>query len=158
MTGINAIEDHQIGIVTPVQNRTEGVQCNSPTIYNGLKVIESNCLDENEILIPVDYIYKNVILPLIFVNPSMCGISICDQVLLVQNNIQQVIEHFVHGNITPCDATIVKFFQSNPGTMIYSPQLLKTVVSLQYCDLDNMQFTRRKQIPSPSRIRTSHEE
>ena len=88
----------------------------------------------------------------------MCGISICDQVLLVQNNIQQVIEHFVHGNITPCDATIVKFFQSNPGTMIYSPQLLKTVVSLQYCDLDNMQFTQRKQIPSPSRIRTGHEE
>ena len=66
MTGINAIEDHQIGIVTPVQNQTEGVQCNSPTIYNGLKVIKWNCLDENEILIPVDYIYKNVILPLIF--------------------------------------------------------------------------------------------
>ena len=158
MTNINTIEGHQIGIMTPVQNRTEGLQRNSPAIYNGLKVIESDCLAENEILIPVDYIYKNVILPLIFVNPSMCGISICDQTLLVQNNIQQVIEHFVHGNITPCDATIAKFFQSNPGTMIYSPQLVKTVVSLQYCNLDNTQFSQRKQIPSPSRIRTSHEE
>ena len=121
------------------------------------EILQITCI-QVETLIPVDYIYKNVTLPLIFVNTCVNGISLKEQLSLVKDDIKEVIRHFVNGNVTPNDTTITKFFQSNPGTMIYSPQLVKTVVSLQYCDLDNMQFTQRKEIPSPSRIRTSHEE
>ena len=84
-----------------------------------------------ETLIPIDYIYKNVTLPLIFVNKLICGMSIEEQVLLVKDDIEQVITHFVNGSITPTEETISKFFAAHPGTMIYSPQLVKTIISIE---------------------------
>ena len=84
-----------------------------------------------ETLIPIDYIYKNVTLPLIFVNKLICGMSIEEQVLLVKDDIEQVIQYFVNGSITPTEETISKFFAAHPGTMIYSPQLVKTIISIE---------------------------
>jgi len=84
-----------------------------------------------ETLIPIDYIYKNVTLPLIFVNKLICGISIEEQVLLVKDDIAEVIQYFVDGSITPTEETISKFFAAHPGTMIYSPQLVKTIISIE---------------------------
>merc|ERR1712080_592747 len=84
-----------------------------------------------ETLIPIDYMYKNVTLPLIFVNKLICGMSIEEQVLLVKGDIEQVIQYFVNGSITPTEETISKFFVAHPGTMIYSPQLVKTIISIE---------------------------
>ena len=84
-----------------------------------------------ETLIPIDYIYKNMTLPLIFVNKLICGMSIEEQVLLVKDDIAQVIRYFVNGSITPTEETISKFFAAHPGTMIYSPQLVKTIISIE---------------------------
>ena len=84
-----------------------------------------------ETLIPIDYIYKNMTLPLIFVNKLICGMSIEEQVLLVKDDIAQVIRYFVNGSITPTEETISKFFSAHPGTMIYSPQLVKTIISIE---------------------------
>merc|ERR1712223_1984563 len=84
-----------------------------------------------ETLIPIDYIYKNVTLPLIFVNKLICGMSIEEQVLLVKDDIAQVIQYFVKGSIPPTEETISKFFSAHPGTMIYSPQLVKTIISIE---------------------------
>jgi len=94
---------------------------------------------ENETLIPIDYIYKSTLLPLIFVNTCISGISLKEQYFLVKADIEQVITYFVDGNITPNDASIAKFFQSNPGTMIYSPQLVRTIVALEHSDHSNGQ-------------------
>merc|ERR1712018_616367 len=92
---------------------------------------------EVETLIPVDYVYKDVTLPMIFVNKRISGISIEEQFLLVQEDIEEVIQYFVVGGVTPDEATISKFFVSHPGTMIYSPQLVKTIVSLEHFDVSN---------------------
>merc|ERR1712038_719179 len=89
---------------------------------------------ENETLTPIDYIYKSTLLPLIFVNTCTSGISLKEQYFLVKADIEQVITYFVDGNITPNDASIAKFFRSNPGTMIYSPQLVRTIISLEHSD------------------------
>merc|ERR1719367_2272515 len=90
-----------------------------------------------ETLIPIDYIYKNVTLALIFVNKLICGMSIEEQVLLVKDDIEQVIQYFVNGNITPTEETISKFFSAHPGTMIYSPQLVKTIISIEEIEDSN---------------------
>ena len=92
---------------------------------------------ENETLIPIDYIYKTTTLPLIFVNTCVSGISLREQHFLVKEDIEQVIRYFVDGNVTPNEGSITKFFQSNPGTMIYSPQLVRTIVSLEHCEDSN---------------------
>jgi len=84
-----------------------------------------------ETLIPIDYMYKNVTLPLIFVNKLICGMSIEEQVSLVKDDIAQVIQYFISGSITPTEETISKFFSTHPGTMIYSPQLVKTIISIE---------------------------
>ena len=97
---------------------------------------------EKETLIPIDYIYKNTTLPLIFVNTSVSGISLQEQHFLVKEDIEQVIHYFVDGNITPNEGSITKFFQSNPGTMIYSPQLVRTIVSLEHYDNSNKQMNQ----------------
>jgi hypothetical protein len=92
---------------------------------------------ENETLIPIDYIYKNTTLPLIFVNTCVSGISLQEQHILVKEDIEQVIRYFVDGNVTPNEESVAKFFQSSPGTMIYSPQLVRTIVSLEHCENSN---------------------
>ena len=98
-----------------------------------------------ETLIPIDYLYKNITLPLIFVNTCVSGISLKKQCSLVQEDINEVIRYFVDGNITPNDTTITTFFRCNPGTMIYSPQLVKTIVSLEVNQLTtNKNFDQLK--------------
>ena len=95
-----------------------------------------------ETLIPIDYIYKNMTLPLIFVNKLICGMSIEEQVLLVKDDIAQVIRYFVNGSITPTEETISKFFSAHPGTMIYSPQLVKTIISIEEIKDLNLTFNQ----------------
>ena len=106
----------------------ENEQCVTQDVEYGL---------ENETLIPIDYIYKSTTLPLIFVNTCVSGISLQEQHSLMKEDIEQVIRYFVDGKITPTEGSIAKFFQSNPGTMIYSPQLVRTIVSLEHCENSN---------------------
>ena len=105
------------------------------------ETIQRNFLDHEE-LIPVDYLYKNEILPLIFVNTSVSGISMQEQVFLVKEDIKQVIRYFVDGNIALSDTSITHFFQLHPGTMMYSPQLVKTIVSLEQREVFNKHSNR----------------
>ena len=108
-------------------------------------------IKEMETLIPIDYVYKDVTLPLIFVNKRISGLSIEEQVLLVQEDIEEVIHYFVDGGVTPDEATISKFFVSNPGTMIYSPQLVKTIISIE-------QFKVPNRMCNQNRVQVFHEE
>jgi len=103
---------------------------NNNDIHDNQENLQENIIGV-ETLIPIDYIYNNVTLPLIFVNKLICGMSIEEQVLLVKDDIAQVIQYFVNGSITPTEETISKFFAANPGTMIYSPQLVKTIISIE---------------------------
>ena len=105
-------------------------------VFGTPQIVQINDI-EGETLLAIDYLYKNTTLPLIFVNTSVSGISIKEQSILVKEDIEQVIRYFVEGHIAPSDASIAKFFQSHPGTMIYSPQLVRTIVSLEQFEIRN---------------------
>ena len=93
-------------------------------------ILQSKCL-KDETLISIDYFYHDATLPLIFVNPYVSGISLKEQCDIVSEDIKEVLHHFVDAKIPLNDTTITEFFQCNPGTMLYSPQLVRTIVLLE---------------------------
>jgi len=111
---------------------------NRTTNYNN-EVNDNHIINHPNIsdtLIPIDYSYRGVTLPLIFVNKATCG-SLHEQFLSVKEDIEEVIQYFVDGCITPTEQSISKFFAAHPGTMIYSPQLVRTIISLEQTQVSN---------------------
>jgi len=112
---------------------------NRTTNYNNEVVNDNHNIyhpNISDTLIPIDYNYRGVTLPLIFVNKATCG-SLHEQFLSVKEDIEEVIQYFVDGCITPTEKSISKFFAAHPGTMIYSPQLVRTIISLEQTQVSN---------------------